>query len=443
MNGTLVFFDETFQSLRKRLFLSDLETCAVLLATPVQLGKNSKYIVKEEIYFSEADYAERSALSASLRSEVVFGVASRAKRQDQTLIFVHTHPSTDGFPIFSPIDDRGEGALAPFLAQYLPNQTALSLILSKDGCSARTVPSGKPLRVIEVNRNFAFLSRVNAGGTDFERTDRQIRAFGKSIMPILENLRVGIIGLGGTGSLTTQQLAYLGVQDFVLMDDDIVELTNLNRVVGATHADVNRFKTDVASDLVARIAPSAKVQNLQESVLEDVSARKLLDRDLLFCCTDSHGSRAVLNQLAYQYAIPCIDMGISITTKEGKITHIVGRVQLLGPSLGCLTCGGLLDAGEVRIDLMTEHERRRDPYFLGQAEPQPSVISLNSTVSSLAVTMFLGVVTQAPLAARFQRYDALSGTVRSVEHLPRPGCVVCSASGALARGDTWPLPTRK
>src|SRR5438045_2622083 len=82
VNGTLVFFDEMFQSLRKRLLVNDLETCAVLLASPVRLGENSKYIVKEEIYFSESDYAERSALSASLRSEVVFRVANKAKRQD-------------------------------------------------------------------------------------------------------------------------------------------------------------------------------------------------------------------------------------------------------------------------------------------------------------------------------------------------------------------------
>jgi molybdopterin-synthase adenylyltransferase len=92
---------------------------------------------------------------------------------------------------------------------------------------------------------------------------------------------------------------------------------------------------------------------------------------------------------------------------------------------------------------MEEGERHADPYFIGVGEPQPAVISLNSTISSLAVTMFLGVVTSLPLLARFQLYDAVTGTVRTVNHEPRKDCIVCSESGALGRGNDWDLPTRK
>ncbi|MBZ5539833.1 MAG: ThiF family adenylyltransferase [Acidobacteriia bacterium] len=443
MNDTVVFPGATFQRLRSQLLASDRETCAVLLALPLQVGRGTKFIVKEEIYFGEGDYVERSGLRSSLRSETVFTIAQKAKRQNQSVVFVHTHPGVHGFPQFSTADDKGEAVLAPFLKQYFQTELALSLILAAGGCAGRIIPCGAPLRIVEASSEFTFLSKLDAEESEFERSDRHIRALGRSAVPILQNLKIGIVGLGGTGSLTAQQLAYLGVRDFVLMDDDVIELTNLNRVVGASQTDVNRPKTKVTEDLIRRIAPAARVRIYDESVLEDVSVRKLLDRDLLFCCTDSHGSRAVMNQFAYQYVIPCIDMAISISTTDEKISYIVGRIQLLAPGLGCLTCGGLLDAGEVRVDLMREHERRRDPYFLGQAEPQPAVISLNSTVSSLAVTMFLGTITHAPLNARFQHYDAIAGIVRSVEHRPRPNCIVCSESGALARGDTWPLPTRK
>jgi len=79
---------------------------------------------------------------------------------------------------------------------------------------------------------------------------------------------------------------------------------------------------------------------------------------------------------------------------------------------------------------------------VGGGEPQPSVISLNSTVSSLGVTMFLNSVAGIPGTARFLNYNALTGTTRPVEITPHPKCVVCSPAGAFARGQSWELSTR-
>jgi len=180
-----------------------------------------------------------------------------------------------------------------------------------------------------------------------------------------------------------------------------------------------------------------------EQPLPDDVARRLADVDFFFCCTDSHGSRAVLSQLAYQYLVPCIDTGVSITVQQGRISHITGRVQMLAPGLSCLTCAGLLDADAVRRDLMTDYERQADPYFIGAHEPQPAVISLNGTVVSLAVTMFLAAVTDGPAEARYQLYNGITGMVRAVMNTPDPTCIVCSPNGALARGDEWPLPARQ
>ena len=208
-------------------------------------------------------------------------------------------------------------------------------------------------------------------------------------------------------------------------------------------AEVGRPKIETIANGLSAIVPNASVTLLQESVLEDNSARKLLCADFLFCCTDSHGSRAVINQLAYQYFLPTIDMGVAIATAEGLVKHVSGRVEMLCPGLGCLTCGDLLDAGEVRRDFMTTHERDADPYFIGPGVAQPAVISFNTTISSLAVTMFIASVTSLPSTPRFLRYDALTGRTKSVDHPPRTGCVVCSTKGALGRGDLWPLPTRR
>jgi molybdopterin/thiamine biosynthesis adenylyltransferase len=172
-------------------------------------------------------------------------------------------------------------------------------------------------------------------------------------------------------------------------------------------------------------------------------ARRLVEDDVVFSCTDSHGSRAVINQLAYQYYLPCFDTGVSIYAKDGDVSRITGRSQMLSPGLGCLTCGNLLDADEVRRDLMTEAQRRSDPYFVGERVNQPSVISINSTAASLTLTMALGAITGLPVSPRMQVYDAMAGSVRNVQVEPLPDCIVCSPRGALGRGDSWDLPARR
>ena len=55
----------------------------------------------------------------------------------------------------------------------------------------------------------------------------------------LSGLTVGILGLGGGGSHVVQQLAHLGVGGYVIADPDLIDETNLNRLVGGTRADVD------------------------------------------------------------------------------------------------------------------------------------------------------------------------------------------------------------
>ena len=171
-------------------------------------------------------------------------------------------------------------------------------------------------------------------------------------------------------------------------------------------------------------------------------ARRLIDADVIMCCTDSHGSRSVIQQVSYQHLIPCIDVGSTIIQEKGEVTGIFGRVQLLAPGLPCLWCSGLLDAAEIRRDMMNEAERRLDPYIVGSREPAPSVISLNGTVVSLAVTMLLGIAVGAPIDATRLMYNARSPALRAVQGASKADCFICSRKGALAWGDQRRLFTR-
>ncbi|MFH7467948.1 hypothetical protein, partial [Pseudomonas syringae group genomosp. 7] len=78
----------------------------------------------------------------------------------------------------------------------------------------------------------------------------------------------------------------------------------------------------------------------------------------------------------------------------------------------------------------------------GMREPQPAVLSINSTVSSLAMTMLLGAVTPIPIKPRYQIYDGIRGRVKETAVTVQPNCVACSSMGALTKGPTWNLPVR-
>jgi molybdopterin/thiamine biosynthesis adenylyltransferase len=359
------------------------------------------------------------------------------------LVFMHNHPG-EAAPRFSRTDDDGERLLSAFLRHRIPDSLHLAVLVTERGVHARVLGSRDPLRVIEVGiRRRVLFDPATPGLTRVPEYDRQVRAFGADSQRSLSELSVAIVGLGGTGSLVAQELVHLGVKRFTLIDPDVVDSTSLNRLANATGQDVGNAKTEVASRYIKAVSPTADVNQIQDDVMRSDVATNLFRTDFIFGCTDSHGSRSVLQQVAYQYLVPCIDMGSTIVVSSGKITHIHGRVQMLAPGLPCLTCSGLIDPDEVRRDMMTSLEKQSDPYVVGVREPAPAVMSLNGTVASLAITMFLQSTTSIVGNVRHLLYNAISQSLRVISPKAQPDCFICSPRGALARGASAPLMARQ
>lgn len=413
--------------------------CAVLICSvTVRSDRRIRLLTREVIHPELDDYSHRGPLEAELRPAFVAKVAKKAASTRSALVFVHSHPGSAP-PRFSPTDDDGEAKLARFFDHRTPGIGHVALVISEGGFSCRHMATERYLRVIALGEERLILSNPDVAGPVSNEHDRQVRALGAGAQNVLETLRVAMVGLGGTGSIVAQQLVHLGVQDFILIDPDVVEQTNLNRLAGAAPSDVGATKVAIAERYIRRVRPTATVTGLSEDVVTVGTAKKVCDADIIFCCTDSHGSRAVLQQISYQYLIPCIDMGNVIAVADGAITHITGRVQMLAPGLACFTCGGLLNGNEVRRDMMSKAERRQDPYLVGAREPAPAVMSLNGTIVSLAVTMFLAAVAGLPSPARHLLYDGLRSRLRTAKGTPEPECIICSRFGALAKGDSWPI----
>ena len=93
--------------------------------------------------------------------------------------------------------------------------------------------------------------------TQFSRTELLL---GKESMEKLQNSRVAVFGIGGVGGYVCEALARSGVGYFLLVDNDKVALSNLNRQIIATLDTVGRYKTQVMKERILSINPQAAVE---------------------------------------------------------------------------------------------------------------------------------------------------------------------------------------
>ena len=102
---------------------------------------------------------------------------------------------------------------------------------------------------------------------EFSRTEKLI---GTEKLELLQQKKVAVFGLGGVGSYTCEALARCGISQFILVDNDTISLSNINRQLYALHSTVGKNKVDVAKDRVLDINPAASVQTYKTFFLDSV-----------------------------------------------------------------------------------------------------------------------------------------------------------------------------
>lgn len=154
----------------------------------------------------------------------------------------------------------------------------------------------------------------------FSRTEMLI---GKTAMEKLADSRVAVFGIGGVGSFAVEALTRAGVGKLVLVDDDYICLTNLNRQLHATTKTVGRLKVEAMRERVLEINPRAEVRLIQKFYLPENAAE--------FFAPD------------YDYIIDAID------TVAAKIDLIVRAKQQGIPVISCMGAGNKLDPTRFEI----------------------------------------------------------------------------------------------
>ena len=137
----------------------------------------------------------------------------------------------------------------------------------------------------------------------FSRTELLI---GKDGVEKLANAKVAIFGIGGVGSFVVEALARSGIGNFVLVDNDEVDITNLNRQIIATHKTIGKPKVEIAGERILDINPNANVEIYREFFMPE--SKGILDNsiDYIVDAIDTVTAKIELAVRAEKMSIPII-----------------------------------------------------------------------------------------------------------------------------------------
>ncbi|MBQ7409896.1 MAG: tRNA threonylcarbamoyladenosine dehydratase [Clostridia bacterium] len=137
----------------------------------------------------------------------------------------------------------------------------------------------------------------------FSRTELII---GKENVEKIKNSKVAIFGIGGVGSYVVEGLVRAGIENFVLVDNDEISISNINRQIIATHSTIGKSKVEVARERILEINPNANVEIHKEFFIPETQG--ILDEtiDYIVDAVDTVTAKIELIVRANKLNIPII-----------------------------------------------------------------------------------------------------------------------------------------
>ncbi len=218
---------------------------------------------------------------------------------------------------------------------------------------------------------------------------------------ILLNSRALIIGLGGLGSPVAMYLAAAGVGNLVLVDDDKVELSNLQRQIIHHVSALGQSKTDSAAATLQQLNPDCRLELVAHRLNDQELAEQAALADVVLDCSDNFATRFAINRACVAHQTPLVS-GAAIRW-EGQVAVFNGQ-----PCYHCLYG----ESGEPEDTCSTN----------GVLAPVVGIIGSIQAVEAIKVLTRAGT----PLNGRLLLMDALSMEWRSLKLNPDPNCPVCA-----------------
>ncbi len=340
---TLTMTDRQHKMLKEHLFPGDgFESVALLLcgrARGIQGAEVQRLVVHRVVVIPHADCPVRTPSRVTWRTHpYLLDLLTETATKRMAIVKIHSHPT--GYETFSSTDDDSDRELFERVFPFLDtSESHGSAIMLPDG---RTF--GRWFNDQLIATPFAHVGKI---GDDIEIWPsarppegdqaghlRTLQVFGEATFAMMRRLRVAVIGCSGTGSIVIEQLARLGVGHLILVDPDLIEHKNLNRILNATAEDaaLRRPKVEVMARAIARMGLGTTVDIYQANLLTPPVVRAVSTADILFGCMDGVEGRNALNRIAVAYTQPYFDVGVRLDADgNGGIEDIWGTVHYVQP----------------------------------------------------------------------------------------------------------------
>jgi molybdopterin/thiamine biosynthesis adenylyltransferase len=218
--------------------------------------------------------------------------------------------------------------------------------------------------------------------------------------------RVLIVGAGGLGSPAAFYLAAAGVGHLILVDDDVVELSNLQRQILHDMASLGRPKAESGRDALRALNPDVQVEALVER-LDEARLRALVSRvDLVLDCCDNFATRHAINRACVASRTPLVS-GAGI-----RFSGQVSVYDLRDPEAPCYHC------------LFPEADELEELRCATTGVLGPLVGMVGSIQAAEAIKLITGM--GEPLVGRLLTVDALRMQWHTIRFRRDPGCLVCA-----------------
>ena len=259
---------------------------------------------------------------------------------------------------------------------------------------------------------------------------RTIDTWGIGFQAGVQQLRIGIVGVGSVGAIAAEALARIGVGQITLIDPDTIELHNLDRFLFGTPNCVGALKVDhVMKQIKAHSTNNhVRVRAVPQGIEHENAYREALDCDLLLSCVDRPVPRDVLNYIALANGIPVVDAGVAvdINPDNRQFESARWRSHLVIPGNACLRCTGQYSTADVVMELDGSLD---SPSYIrnlpvDQRPQQQNVFPFSLGCASLQVNLVIRYLIAEVWWPRIQRQEHrfLGGETRRSLALCQPHC---------------------
>lgn len=245
------------------------------------------------------------------------------------------------------------------------------------------------------------------GAGELERYARHIvlREIGGPGQKALKNARVLVVGAGGLGSPVLLYLAAAGVGTIGVIDDDLVDNSNLQRQVIHRDVDIGLPKVQSAANAMRAQNPRVEVKTYQRRLTADIAGALIGEYDLVLDGTDNFTTRYLVNAVCANAGVPLV---------AAALTQWEGQISVYDPANGtpCYQCIFPQAPDAALAPSCSE---------AGVIGPLPGIMGAMMAVEAIKVITGAG----EGLRGRLMIYDALYGETRTITMSPRDDCPVC------------------